>query len=286
MLKLSGTTQVVGIIGSPVRHSLSPSMHNAAFAECNLDYVYIPFAVAPEKLGDAVSGLRALGVCGFNVTIPHKTEIIQYLDRLDQSAEDAGAVNTVFIKDGSMIGYNTDGDGLIYSLSDDLDFAPGAGTVVVIGAGGAARGAIAALCRSDAKRIIIVNRSFEKACALKSEMSRRYPAVCIETVEKGMLKEEILSVAALVLNTTSVGMNSDKIDFLNLSLLPKSAKVYDMVYSPVITPLIHEASGMGLMVSNGLGMLAAQGELAFTVWTGIAPPRGLMKRVLEGICCT
>lgn len=286
MLKLSGTTQVVGIIGNPVRHSLSPVMHNAAFAECNLDYVYVPFNVAPENLGVAISGLCASGLRGFNVTIPHKTAIIQYLDRLDQSAEDAGAVNTVLIKDGNMTGYNTDGDGLIYSLADDLDFIPGTGTVVVIGAGGAARGAIAALCRSGSKRIIIVNRSFERALQLKYEMSSRYPNVCIEAVEKNGLKEELLLTASLVINTTSVGMYSDKIDFLDLSLLSKSAKVYDMVYSPVITPLIHDASGMGLMVSNGLGMLAAQGELAFTVWTGVTPPKGLMKRVLEGICCT
>ncbi len=286
MLKLSGTTQVVGIIGNPVKHSLSPVMQNIAFAECNLDYVYVPFNVLPENLGIAISGLRALGVRGFNVTIPYKTAIIQYLDRLDQSAEDAGAVNTVLIKDGIMTGYNTDGDGLVYSLADDLDFIPGAGTVVVIGAGGAARGATAALCRSKAQRIIVVNRSFEKALQLKNEMSSRYPTVCIEAVQKNGLTEELLMDASLVINTTSVGMNSDKIDFLDLSLLSKSAKVYDMVYSPVITPLIHDATGMGLMVSNGLGMLAAQGELAFAVWTGFKPPKGLMKRVLEGICCT
>ncbi len=286
MLKISGSTRVVGIIGYPVKHSLSPVMHNAAFAECNLDYVYLPFTVTPEKLEDAVSGLRALGVIGFNVTIPHKTAIIQYLDRLDQSAEDAGAVNTVLIKDGHLIGYNTDGDGLVYSLAEDLDFNPGAGIIVVVGAGGAARGAVAALCREAAQRIFIINRSYEKAIALKAEMSRRYPTVCIETIENEELMKKVLPETSLLINTTSVGMNGDNIDFLNLTHLSKSAKVYDMVYSPAITPLIHEASGMGLMVSNGLGMLASQGERAFTIWTGLKPPRGLMKRVLEGICCT
>ncbi len=261
-------------------------MQNAAFSACNLDYVYIPFAVAPEKLGEAVSGLHALGVRGYNVTIPHKTEIIRYLDGLDKSAEDAGAVNTVLVDNGRMIGYNTDGDGLVCSLAEDLNFVPTMGTIVIIGAGGAARGAVAALCRAEAKRVIIVNRTFDKACALKSDMNQRYPEVFIEAVKMEELNEKYLPYTSLVVNTTSIGMNGDRIEFLNLAMLSKSAKVYDMVYSPLITPLIHEASGMGLMVSNGLGMLASQGERAFTIWTGQTPPKGLMKQFLTGICCS
>lgn len=262
-------------------------MQNAAFSACNLDYVYVPFAVAPEKLGEAVSGLRALGVCGYNVTIPHKTEIIRYLDGLDKSAEDAGAVNTVLVDNGRMIGFNTDGDGLVCSLAEELDFVPSAaGTIVIIGAGGAARGAVAALCRAEAKRIIIVNRTFDKAYALKSDMNLRYPNVVIDAVKMEELNEKHLPYTSLIVNTTSVGMNGDRVDFLNLAMLPKSAKVYDMVYSPLITPLIHEASGMGLMVSNGLGMLASQGERAFYIWTGQTPPKGLMKLFLNGICCS
>lgn len=287
MLTVSGTTRVVGIIGYPIKHSLSPAMQNAAFSACNLDYVYVPFAVAPEQLGEAVSGLRALGVCGYNVTIPHKTEIIRYLDGLDKSAEDAGAVNTVLVDNGRMIGFNTDGDGLVCSLAEELDFVPSAaGTIVIIGAGGAARGAVAALCRAEAKRIIIVNRTFDKAYALKSDMSLRYPNVVIDAVKMEELNEKHLPYTSLIVNTTSVGMNGDQVDFLNLAMLPKSAKVYDMVYSPLITPLIHEASGMGLMVSNGLGMLASQGERAFYIWTGQTPPKGLMKLFLNGICCS
>jgi len=286
MLTVSGATRVVGIIGYPIRHSLSPAMQNAAFAACNLDYVYVPFAVAPVNLKEGVSGLRSLGLCGFNVTIPHKTEVIRYLDVLDKSAEDAGAVNTVLIDNGRMIGYNTDGDGLVCSLAEDLDFVPSASMIVVIGAGGAARGAVAALCRAGAKRIIIVNRTFEKSAALKTDMGLRYPDVIIESVQTEDLNAKYLPDTSLIVNTTSVGMNGDRIEFLNLALLPKSAKVYDMVYSPLITPLIHEASGRGLMVSNGLGMLASQGERAFTIWTGQTPPKGLMKLFLNGICCS
>ena len=165
-----GKTRVVCIIGNPIGHSLSPLMQNAAFAAGNLDYVYVPFAVTPENLEQAVIGLRTLGVCGFNVTIPHKTTIIPFLDRLDESAESAGAVNTVQLSGTSLIGYNTDGDGLVDSLATDLAFSPGAEQILVIGAGGAARGAIAALCRAGAKRIIISNRSLENARAVMSDM--------------------------------------------------------------------------------------------------------------------
>jgi len=153
---LRGSTQVLGIIGYPVRHSLSPAMQNAAIAECGLDYVYVPFQVDPVSLAAAVAGLLAVGVTGFSVTIPHKTAVIEYLDELDESASDAGAVNTVLVREGRMIGYNTDGYGLLCSLGEDLDYIPGEARIVVIGAGGAARGAVAALCvgsnRAEARR--------------------------------------------------------------------------------------------------------------------------------------
>lgn len=284
MKVLTGKTQVVGIIGSPVKHSLSPAMQNAAFEACDLDYVYVPFAVAPEKLGEAVSGLRALGVRGFNVTIPHKVSIIPYLDQLDRTAEDAGAVNTVHVRDGQMIGYNTDGDGLVSSLAEDLDYIPGPNPIVVIGAGGAARGAVAALCRSGANRILIVNRSYDNSSALKSEMNLRYPEVSVEAVRQHQFGKEHLAGTSLLINTTSLGMNGDRIQFLDLAALPASARIYDMVYSPAVTPLMTDAAVYGIRTSNGLGMLAAQGEKAFRIWTGQMPPKGLMKRVLQAFC--
>ena len=282
MTSLSGNTRVVGIIGNPIRHSLSPAMQNAAFEACDLDYVYTPFAVLPEMLGEAVLGLRALGVCGFNVTIPHKVSIIPYLDELDRTAEDAGAVNTVLVRDGRMIGYNTDGDGLVQSLEEELNVTPGLAPIIIIGAGGASRGAVAALCRAGAHQIVIVNRSYDKSCILKQDMSLRYPEVTIEAVHQNDLGSNHLASASLLINTTSLGMKGDRIDFLDLAMLPPYAKVYDMVYSPAITPFMSEAAEKGIMVSNGLGMLAAQGERAFRIWTGQTPPKGLMKLVLQG----
>lgn len=281
---LSGTTRILGIIGNPVRHSLSPAMQNAAITACKLDYIYVPFAVLPESLGAAAAGLCALGVSGFNVTVPHKTAIMSYLDELDESAVAAGAVNTVLVRDGQMTGYNTDGHGFVSSLLDDLNYVAGTGKIVVIGAGGAARGAISALCRTGAERVVVVNRSINKASELVEEMSARYPNVGIEVTTQDQISEKHLGAASLLVNTTSIGMNGESIGFIDLAKLPKSAKVYDMVYSPAETPLLRDAASRGLAAVNGLGMLAAQGELAFNIWTGTTPPKGLMKRVLQSIC--
>jgi len=280
---LSGSSRVFGIMGHPVRHSLSPAMQNAALQACGLDGVYVPFDVRPERLGEAVAGLRALGVGGVNVTIPHKTGIVQYLDELDESAEAAGAVNTVKNDNGRMVGYNTDGDGLLRSLAEDFAFSPKNSSVVIIGAGGAACGAIAALCRAGARRIEIVNRSVDKAASLAAAMEERYPGTVLAVTGFGTGLAPILQGAGLVVNTTSLGMKDETIAGLEPEALHHEAIIYDMVYAPPVTPLLLEAQRLGLRHANGLGMLAAQGELAFRIWTGMLPPRGLMGRVLAGI---
>jgi len=281
---VNGSTKILGIIGHPVRHSLSPAMQNSALNASGLNYVYVPFEVVPEELGTAVTGLKALGVVGFNVTIPHKTRIIQYLDELDATAEAAGAVNTVKNDCGRLIGYNTDGDGLIRSCANEFEFAVRGTSIAIIGAGGAARGAIAALCRAGAGRIIIVNRTHERASVLASAMALRFPDTELSVVSGFKELEECLANIDLLVNTTSLGMNLESLPIPGLACLPRTAMVYDMVYAPTLTPLLQEAVGLGLKGANGLGMLAAQGELAFTIWTGITPPFGLMKSVLDGIC--
>jgi shikimate dehydrogenase len=281
---VNGTTKILGIIGHPVRHSLSPVMQNAALQVCGLNYVYVPFDVVPEGLGAAVTGLKALDVAGFNVTIPHKTSIMQYLDDLDLSADAAGAVNTVKNDCGRLIGSNTDGDGLIRSLADEFGFNVRGASIALIGAGGAACGAIAALCRAGAGRILIANRTHERAAELVSVLALRFPDTTLSVVSGFKELEECLSNIDLLVNTTSLGMSRDSLPFLQLTCLPRTARVYDMVYAPPVTPLLKEAAGLGLKGANGLGMLAAQGELAFTIWTGITPPTGLMKSVLDGSC--
>jgi shikimate dehydrogenase len=284
MYPLSGATRVLGIIGNPVRHSLSPAMQNAAIKACDLDYIYVPFSVQPESLAAAVSGLRALGVCGFNVTIPYKTAIMDYLDELDESAVAAGAVNTVLLRDSLLKGYNTDGYGFVSSLADDLNYVAGADSIVVIGAGGAARGAVSALCLAGAERIVVTNRSFNRAVELVEEMRARYPNSNVLVSSQDQISEKHLHTASLLINTTSIGMADDRIGCVDLANMSKGSKIFDMVYSPSETPLLREAASIGIEAVNGLGMLAAQGERAFTIWTGITPPKGLMKRVLKGLC--
>lgn len=283
MPAVTGKTGVVGIVGYPIAHSLSPVMHNAAFAAALLDYIYVPFAVAPEKLESAVIGLRGLGVCGFNVTIPHKTAIIPLLDRLDESAESAGAVNTVSLCGSSLVGYNTDGDGLVDALARELDYIPGSEQILVIGAGGAARGAIAALCRSGARKILICNRTLKNACSIKFEMNNRYPETEIDAVSQDQVSEKHLGATTLLLNTTSLGMKGEKIEHINLAYLPTHAKIYDMVYSKSVTPLVESASASSLPAVNGIGMLVAQGERAYTIWTGQKPPKGVMREALDRV---
>lgn len=280
---LSGSCGVFGIIGYPVRHTLSPVMQNAAMQACGLDGVFVPFDVQPERLGEAVAGLRALGIRGVNVTIPHKTCVVPYLDGLDESAAAAGAVNTISNEDGRLVGYNTDGDGLVRSLAEEFAFTPEDSTVIIIGAGGAARGAVAAICRAGARRITIANRSRDRATALVTAMGGRYPDTVLAVADYGEQLTPALQEADLVVNSTSLGMNGEVIAGLDLEALHRNSVVYDMVYAPPVTPLLQEARRLGLRYANGLGMLAAQGELAFHIWTGILPPIGLMKRVLAGI---
>ena len=281
--QVDGTTKILAIIGHPVRHSLSPVMQNSALRASGLNYIYVPFEVAPEELETAVKGLKALGVAGFNVTIPHKTLIMQYLDELDDSADAAGAVNTVKNDCGRLIGYNTDGDGLIRSFANDFKLNVRGTSIAIIGAGGAARGAIAALCRAGAGKIILANRTLDRAFELASVIASKFPDTELLLVSGFNELDECLANIDVLVNTTSLGMKRESLPFLRLSSLPRTARVYDMVYAPQVTPLLQEAVELGLKVANGLGMLAAQGELAFKIWTGANPPSGLMKSVLDGI---
>lgn len=287
MSRISGKTRVLGIVGWPVGHSLSPVMHNAAIAALGIDYVYVPFPVEPEHLGQAVEGLRRLGVRGFNVTIPHKTAIIPFLDRVSREAELCGAVNTVRQEGELLVGHNTDGTGLLASLREDLGFDPRGSSILVLGAGGAALGAVAALAGAGASRIVVANRTAERGAALVERFRPVFGAVefLLSSLRPGELAEHV-NTADLLLNTTSVGMNGTSFEDLPLAGMRPYGRVYDMVYAPTETPLLAEARKLGLKCANGLGMLASQGEAAFSLWTGIEPPDGHMKitlcRELEG----
>ena len=172
---IRGTTQVYGIIGDPIKHSLSPVMQNAAFAAMDMDAVYVPFHVAPQALGDAIRGLRALAVQGVNVTIPHKEAVCSFLDEIDLDAELIGAVNTIVRRDDKLIGYNTDGIGLVNSLKSDLGVELAGCHVVVLGAGGAARAAIVALAQQGVRAVVVVNRNVDRAVHLVERYLDHFP---------------------------------------------------------------------------------------------------------------
>jgi len=281
-MKISGKTRVVGIIGSPVGHSLSPAMQNAAIDELGLDYVYVPFPVEPDFLGQAVEGLRRLGIWGCNVTIPHKSAIIPFLDRISPDAELCGAVNTVCREGDLLVGYNTDGAGFLASLREDLDHDPCGSSLLLLGAGGAARGAIVALSGAGASRIVIANRTRERGAALVERFQAVFPAVQFITSSLGAEElGEHLRETDLLVNTTSVGMNGTSFDSMPLSELRSPGKVYDMVYVPAETPLLIAAKERGLASANGLGMLAAQGAAAFSLWTGREAPSAVMRQKLR-----
>ncbi|HOP40688.1 MAG TPA: shikimate dehydrogenase [Geobacteraceae bacterium] len=278
---ISGKTRVLGIIGSPVGHSLSPVMQNAAIAELGIDYVYVPFPVEPDYLGEAVEGLRRLGVWGFNVTIPHKSSIIPLLDRIAPEAGLCGAVNTVCREGDQLVGYNTDGVGFLASARAELGFEPGGSKVLILGAGGAARGAVASLAKAGVAEVIIANRTRERGVSLAEDFQAAFPGVrlVVSSLAVDELEGYFRGVDLLV-NTTSVGMNGTKFESLPLSALRSCAKVYDMVYVPAETPLLASAKKRELACANGIGMLVSQGEAAFSLWTGEKPPYGVMRQKL------
>jgi shikimate dehydrogenase len=273
---ISGKTKICALIGDPVEHTMSPVMHNAAYKKLGLDYVYIPFRVKAAGLAEAVAGLRALNVRGFNVTIPHKVAIIPLLDSLDSLAEKVGAVNTVVNKEGELRGYNTDAEGFLRALSGQGIKLKGK-KVVVLGAGGAAR-AISYIMAEKGTRLTILNRQQELdwaeniASMIKEDLGKE-----VKVYELQHLAQAIEGVDLLV-NATSVGMspNAEK-SLVPVKLLSKVPVVFDIVYNPIVTKLLKEAGAAGAKTIGGVEMLAWQGALAFEMWTGRQAPLDLMR---------
>lgn len=259
-------------------------MQTAALAAARLDYTYVPFAVMPEDLAEAVAGLRALNVAGFNVTIPHKSSIIPLLDDVSPDAALIGAVNTVKREGRRLVGYNTDATGFLTSLTRDLGFEPRGANVLVIGAGGAARAGVAALGSAGAASVIIANRNADRADLLVQRVRPHYPGTIFSSVPVDALSNpHTLGPIDLLVNTTSVGMKGTSFAGLDLSGWGNSLCIYDMVYAPAETALLAQAAGLGLKRANGIGMLVAQGEEAFRIWTGVVPPPGIMAEQLRSL---
>lgn len=264
---LTGRARLAGIVGWPVAHSLSPRLHGHWLQRYGIDGAYVPLPVPPERLEQALSALPALGLAGVNLTIPHKEPAVSLVDRLSPGAERIGAVNTVVVEDdGTLSGDNTDGFGFIAALSESgVGWRAEAGPAVVLGAGGAARAVAVALLDAGAPEVRLLNRTLERARALASPLSG--PIHAMDWAERSAS----LDGAALLVNTTSLGMRGQPPLVLALDALPRTALVTDVVYTPLITPLLAAAQARGNPVVDGLAMLLHQARPGFRAWFGVDP---------------
>ncbi len=281
---LSGRARLAGVMGWPVAHSLSPRLHGHWLRRYGIDGAYVPLPVPPEHLECALRALPALGFAGTNLTIPHKEAAVLLVDRLSAAAERIGAVNTVMVEpDGTLSGDNTDGFGFIASLSEsEVGWHAAAGPAVVLGAGGAARAIAVALLDAGAPEVRLLNRTPERAHALAGELGGPVHPVAWAG------RSAALAQAALLVNTTSLGMHGQPPLDLALDALPPTALVTDVVYTPLITPLLALARARGNPVVDGLGMLLHQARPGFRAWFGVDPvvDDDLRAAVLAGLPAT
>lgn len=275
---INSSTVMYGVLGNPIKHSKSPIMLNRAFQEVGLNAAYAAFHVPSESLKEAIHGIKALNFRGINVTLPHKIEVMKYLDVIDDRAQAIGAVNTIVNDNGRLIGYNTDGIGYVRSLEKEAGFSIEGKRILILGAGGAARGIAYALAKANPLMIWIANRTVDKAVEL---------AGSLESITDcfGMGLDDIKNIihqVDLVVNTTSTGMhpNIDEVP-INPAYIHSGLIVSDLIYNPLITKLLRLAKEKGAQIHSGLGMFIYQGAYAFEYWTGLEAPTAAMREVVE-----
>ena len=270
-----------GILGYPIGHSLSPQMYAAAFKAAGVpNYNYIPLEIPAGKLYFAVEGIKGLDFRGVNVTIPHKSTIMKYLDAIDSDAMVIGAVNTVVNDGGILTGYNTDVFGFLAALAE-ANFLPEDCHAVILGAGGAARAILWGLCKRRAGYITIGARNSQKAQALANDFLSYGNVEAFDWLSDDF--KEIIQTADILINTTPLGMapHVDDMPPVDLKLLPEGALVYDIIYNPAETKLLRTAKELGYPTLDGLSMLLLQGKEAYRLYTGQLPDLKVMKRALE-----
>lgn len=263
----SGKAAVAGVMGWPVGHSLSPRLHEHWLQRYGLDGAYVPMAVPPDRLGEALAGLRALGFKGCNITVPHKEAALALIDEADEATQAIGAVNTVTVTaEGRLAGRNTDGFGFLENLKAGAPaWDPASGPAVVVGAGGAARAVLKALVDSGVPEIRLVNRTAGRAERAAAELGPGIRPVDWDA------REAALEGCALLVNTTTLGMTGQPALSLDLAALPPRAVVSDLVYAPLRTPLLQAAAARGNPTVDGLGMLLHQARPGFATWFGVEP---------------
>lgn len=267
-LKIDANTELYGIFGNPVKHSLSPRIHNAEFQRLGINAVYTAFEVHKESLGLAFEAIRSLNIRGVNITVPFKEEAIEYVDEIPEDLDRGiGALNTIVNRNGTLLGYNTDAPGFISALQKSLDFKPQSKNILVLGAGGAARAVAFALAYTNAEKIWIHNRTFERATGLIDYLTDYFPETEFDAVpELDALKREKID---LVVNATSAGLNDSDVLPMDLKVLGSGYSVYDLVYKTgKETKFVSQAKALGRPAAGGISMLAAQAALSFKLWTG------------------
>ncbi len=278
-------TKLLGLLGNPLEHSFSPIMHNKAYEKNNLNYLYLPLEIEEDNIEDVLKGIKHMKFIGFNVTIPYKLKIMEFLDEIHPLAKKIGSVNTVKISGGKLIGFNTDGMGFVKSLENNSKINITENKFLLLGAGGASRSIAMTLADKGAEQIFIANRTVNKAKELSEEINNKVRKCCsfvdINNIENMKITAKNVDI---IINTTSLGMypNIEGCP-IDIDLLLKKHLVTDIVYNPVKTKLLREAENKGCRIQTGLGMLINQGAEAFEIWTDKEAPVEDMKEVIKNL---
>jgi shikimate dehydrogenase len=279
-MNINGSTTIVGVFGSPITHTASPAMHNAAFKALKMNWVYLAFPVEPQNLREALLGARDMGLTGINLTVPHKLLALSIMDEVGEEARRFGAVNTVLIENGKLRGFNTDGYGIAKAIKAEFNFTFKGKRVLVLGAGGAGR-AIAVQCALDgATQVFVANRTPSKIDPIAKEIATTktaFRALALNTDDIA----RVINDVDLLINATSVGLCEGESLGLDAKLFSPRLFVYDTVYQPAETELLRMAAAGGAKTANGLSMLLHQGAKAFEIWTKHKAPMAVMRRALN-----
>lgn len=277
-MNIGGATRLVGIIGDPVTHSLSPAIHNAAFAALGLDFAYVPLLVPADRVGEAVAGLRALGFRGANVTMPHKAAVLPFLDEVSSDARLIDAVNTIVVDGERLCGHTTDGEGFLRALREVEPGGAAGRPVLLLGAGGAARAVALALAREGAGSLTVADRTPAAAQRLVERLRPRLGDAALRVVRLDRLAAADVEAADLIVNATPLGVEGDlKLPSVVVDTLRRGHVVYDLVYGKRPTNLLTEAQAHGARTVDGLSMLVWQAAASFELWTGRPAPLDVMR---------
>jgi len=281
-LAIGGSTRVVALLGDPVAHSLSPALHNAAFAALGLDWAYVALRVLAAAVPEAVAGLHALGFAGANVTVPHKQAVRACLEHVADDAALTGAVNTIVVESERLVGHNTDVEGFRRALRSVAPEGVAGAEALLIGAGGAARAVAVALVREAVDRLVVAGRTPRRAEEVAGLVAALSPSTPVRVVPLDELDGEAVRAAPLLVNASSLGMpGTGKVPRVLVDNVGVDHVVYDVVYGPRPTELAAAAAARGARVGDGRRMLVEQAAAAFELWTGREAPRGVMLGVVE-----